>query len=152
MLLFLACSSMNFARKPAVSELDILMDNWHLAASKGDTKNYFDFVTDDFVFLGTAPEERWNKSTFQAFCKPYFDQKKGWDFKRISRNWMFSKNGKIAWFDEKLSTWMEECRGSGVLIKQSGKWKLAHYNLSVVIENEKMSAFIALRKAANPEK
>jgi ketosteroid isomerase-like protein len=147
----IVCSSMITARKPSLTDLDAKMDSWHHAAAVGDYKNYFDFVTADFVFLGTAPEERWDKAAFQAFCKPYFDKKTGWDFKRKTRNWIISKNGKVAWFDEKLATWMEECRGSGVLVKQHGEWKLAYYNLTVVIENEKMSSFIALRKAPIPE-
>ena len=45
-----------------------------------------------------------------------------------------------------LSTQMEDCRGSGVLIKENGFWKIAHYNLAVVIENEKMQKFIKLRR------
>jgi hypothetical protein len=52
----------------------------------------------------------------------------------------------VAWFDEELATWMNTCRGSGILIKEKNKWKLAYYNLTVLIENEKMKSFIELRK------
>ena len=52
--------------------------------------------------------------------------------------WNFSKEQKVAWFDEDLDTWMRDCRGSGVMVKRKGKWKLAYYNLTVLIENEKM--------------
>jgi hypothetical protein len=41
---------------------------------------------------------------------------------------------------------MDECRGSGVFQKVEGEWKLYHYNLTVLIENEKMDKFIKLRK------
>lgn len=128
------------------SDLDKLIDNWHLAAAEADLDAYFAPTTDDFIFLGTDPEERWDKEQFKAFCKPYFDQGKGWDFKKTERNWVFSKNGKIAWFDERLTTWMEECRGSGICVKEKGKWKLAYYNLTVLIENDKIKDFIELRK------
>jgi len=129
------------------SELDKLVGAWHLAASNASFDSYFEVVTDDFVFLGTAPGERWTKDQFAAFSKPYFDKGKAWDFKASNRNWNYSSNGKTAWFDEDLDTWMRGCRGSGVLVKKKGKWKIAYYNLTVLIENEKMKSFIELRDA-----
>ena len=129
------------------SELDKLVDAWHLAAYNASFDSYFEVVTDDFVFLGTAPGERWTKDQFAAFSKPYFDKGKAWDFKASNRNWNYSSNGKTAWFDEDLDTWMRGCRGSGVLVKKKGKWKIAYYNLTVLIENEKMKSFIELRDA-----
>lgn len=126
--------------------MNSVLDGWHAAAAKPDLTAYFSCVTDNFVFLGTDPKERWEKEVFKAFCKPYFDQGKGWDFKSSERNWVFSKNGKMAWFDEKLDTWMTECRGSGIMVKEGKEWKLAYYNLTVLIENEKINGFIQLRK------
>lgn len=127
--------------------MDKLVDAWHLAASNASFDSYFEVVTDDFVFLGTAPGERWTKDQFAAFSKPYFDKGKAWDFKASNRKWNYSSNGKTAWFDEDLDTWMRGCRGSGVLVKKKGKWKIAYYNLTVLIENEKMKSFIELRDA-----
>ena len=126
-------------------ELDEWMDIWHYSASKADFHGYFDKMDSDFIFLGTAPGERWTKVEFAAFSKPYFDKGKAWDFKATNRNWSFSENGKIAWFDEDLETWMRGCRGSGVLVKKKGQWRLKQYNLTVLIENEKMDEFIQLR-------
>jgi len=129
------------------TELDKIIDQWHLDATNAKFEAYFDAMTEDFVFLGTAPNERWLKSEFAAFCKPHFDKGKAWDFKASDRNLVFSKNKKMAWFDEDLTTWMEGCRGSGIMIKSKRKWKLAYYNLTVLIENEKINEFIALRNA-----
>ena len=126
-------------------KLDALVDNWHLAAAKADFQGYFGFMSDDFVFLGTAPEERWSKKEFAEFSRPYFDQGKAWDFKAVDRNWEMSANKKIIWFDENLDTWMQGCRGAGILIKHKGEWKIAYYNLTVLIENEKMKEFLELR-------
>lgn len=123
------------------------MDEWHLAATKADFESYFGFMADNFIFLGTAPGERWTKKQFADFSKPYFDRGKAWDFKASNRQWEFSTNGKIAWFDEDLDTWMRGCRGTGVLVKKKGKWQIAQYNLTVLIENEKMKEFIELRDA-----
>ncbi len=103
-------------------------------------------MSEDFVFLGTAPGERWSKSQFLSFCKPYFDKGKAWDFKPSNRNWHIDYKRKIAWFDEDLSTWMEGCRGSGICVFYKGSVKIAYYNLTVLIENEKIQSFIELRK------
>lgn len=127
------------------AKLNDLINAWHVSAAKADFNNYFQVTTDNFVFLGTAPGERWNKSEFQSFCKPYFDAGKAWDFKPSNRKWNFSKDQKIAWFDEDLDTWMKGCRGSGICIRENGKWKIAYYNLTVLIENEKIQDFIELR-------
>jgi hypothetical protein len=42
------------------------------------------------------------------------------------------------WFDELLNTQMKICRGSGVLVKIDGKWKIKHYVLSMTIPNKRM--------------
>lgn len=128
------------------AKLDQLIDKWHGYASVADFDQYFGLMTDQFVFLGTAPGERWTKEAFAAFSKPYFDKGTAWDFKSSNRVWIYSKNKKIAWFDEDLETWMEGCRGSGIMVKEKGQWKLAYYNLTVLIENEKIEQFIELRK------
>jgi hypothetical protein len=125
--------------------LDQQIDEWHLAAAKADFNSYFRFMDDSFVFLGTAPGERWNKQAFAQFSKPYFDKGKAWDFKPSNRIWSFSPDKTIAWFDEELETWMRGCRGSGILMLQNDTWKLVYYNLTVLIENEKIKKFIDLR-------
>jgi hypothetical protein len=58
---------------------------------------------------------------------------------------MYSENKKMAWFDEDLDTWMRGCRGSGIMVNKKGEWKLVYYNLTVLIENEKVQSFIKLR-------
>ncbi len=126
--------------------VDEQMNKWHNSAAVSDLNGYFNFMTEGFIYLGTDPGERWTKADFLTFCKPYFERESTWDFKTNWRNWYFSDNGGVAWFEESLATQMEECRGSGVLKKVNGEWKIAHYNLAVVIENEKMKKFIKLRK------
>ena len=126
--------------------LDPIINEWHQNAANAAFDAYFGITTDDFIFLGTAPEERWSKDEFKAFCRPYFDKKSTWDFTPSSRQWNFSNDGNTAWFDEQLDTWMEGCRGTGILSKIDGKWYLAYYNLHVLIENEKIKPFIELRK------
>jgi len=145
-LFLIAFLLFSFKMSSREMQLNEFIDDWHKAASDANFEDYFNCMNDDFVFLGTAPGERWTKNEFSSFSKPYFDAGKAWDFKSSNRKWQFSKNKKIAWFDEDLETWMESCRGCGVLVKEKGKWKIVFYNLTVLIENEKMKEFIELRK------
>lgn len=138
-------AEISFGQKEEV-KLNVLINQWHFNAAKSEFKNYFDATSENFIFLGTAPGERWNKLEFQTFCKPYFDKGKAWDFKPSNRKWNFSKDKKTAWFDEDLETWMKGCRGSGICTLEKGEWKIAYYNLTVLIENEKIKKFIELRE------
>jgi hypothetical protein len=128
-------------------ELDRLMNNWHKDVIALELESFFGLMTKDFFYLGTDPGERWSKKEFRKFCEPYFlEKKQTWSFVPIKRNWGMSENGDYAWFDESLDTWMDECRGSGVFRKEDGEWKIVQYNLTVLIENEKIEKFIKLRK------
>lgn len=129
----------------AQANLDSIVDVWHKSAASANLEDYFGVMDEHFIFLGTAPGERWSKEQFYAFSKPYFDKGKAWDFKPYNRKWNFSKDSTIAWFDEDLDTWMRGCRGSGILINEQNQWKIVYYNLTVLIENEKMNSFIELR-------
>ncbi len=126
--------------------IQLTLDNWHKAAGEANFVNYFELLTEDAIFIGTDAAEVWNKTEFMAFSKPYFDQGKAWDFKAVERNIYLDLSGKVAWFDELLDTWMQLCRGSGVLIKENGKWKIAQYVLSLTIPNEEIDPVIALKK------
>ena len=39
---------------PNKTELDKLVDQWHVAAGKSDYNAYFDFMDKGFIFIGTA--------------------------------------------------------------------------------------------------
>lgn len=116
-----------------------VLDDWHQAASVADGPRYFGHLAEEAVFLGSDATERWDKRAFQAFAAPYFAKGKGWTFKPVRRNLAFAAGGTLAWFDEDLaSDHMGPCRGSGVLEKRKGEWKLLQYNLSVPIPNPLM--------------
>lgn len=149
LLILFILGSFTRDKQKEITQIDQLLDNWHLAAANADFNGYFDKMDESFIFLGTDPTERWNKEAFAGFCKPYFEQGKGWDFKKIERYITLSADGKTAWFDERIATWMRDCRGSGVLVKKGNTWKLTQYNLAVLIENDKIQSFIQLRDSVN---
>jgi len=125
----------------------MLMDDWHKSAANADMMEYFKLIADDGYFLGTQHDEIWTKDEFYIFCKPFFDKGKTWTFVPFERNVYISANGKAAWFDEKLETWMGICRGSGVMEIVNDSLKLKHYNLAVTISNDLVHDFVELVKA-----
>jgi ketosteroid isomerase-like protein len=54
--------------------INTMLDNWHKAAADVQFDNYFSYLTDDAIYIGTDATENWNKKQFQAFAKPYFDK------------------------------------------------------------------------------
>ena len=125
--------------------INTLLDDWHVAAAKGDYNGYFGKIADDCIYIGTDATENWDKTAFSAFSKPYFDKGKAWDFKALERHIYFSKDGKTAWFNELLDTWMKVCQGSGVLEKEGKEWKIKHYVLSMTIPNDVTDQVIPLK-------
>ena len=114
----------------------LVLDNLNEYAAKADFKNYFALFADESTYIGTDATEVWDKKQFMDYAKPHFDKGQGWSFKSLKRNIYFSKDGNYAWFDEVLDTQMKICRGSGVLQKIGGKWKIKQYVLSATIPNE----------------
>lgn len=125
-------------------KITTLLDNWHQAAATADEEVFFGSMTDDAIYLGTDATERWTKDEFEKWSKFAFDKESAWAFTPSKRTIYFSDNQKTAWFEESLDTWMGECRGSGVLRKEKGAWKIQHYNLAVTIPNDLVKCFVHL--------
>lgn len=126
--------------------INTMLDAWHKSASEAKYDAYFNAMSNTSVFIGTDASENWGNKDFKIFSKPFFDLGKAWDFKSVKRNIYISADGNLAWFDELLDTWMGVCRGSGVLSKTEGIWKIEHYVLSVTIPNENITEVIAINK------
>ena len=122
-----------------------LMDAWHKAAATADEDVFFEgTMTDDGIYLGTDASERWLRDELKTWSKKYFDRDTAWSFTAKSRNIYFSNDGKTAWFEEMLDTWMGDCRGSGVLEWTTKGWKLKHYDLSIMVPNDKVEGYLEL--------
>lgn len=127
------------------NDVNQLVDLWHKAASEANFKQYFDVMADDAIFIGTDATEYWNKQEFENYAKPHFDKGKAWSFTTLERHIYFDSTGNTAWFDELLDTQMKICRGSGVLVKTGGQWKIKHYVLSMTIPNETSKSVITIK-------
>lgn len=121
------------------------LDSFNLAAASADFDQYFGFYSADAVFMGTDATEYWTKDEFQVWAKPFFDKKKTWNFKAMKRNIYFGNHPDLAWFDELLNTQMKICRGSGVMVKENGVWKVKQYVLSMTFPNEQIKGVLELK-------
>ena len=131
--ILLAASAMAQPRTQAVAAV---LDDWHQAASVADEARYFGHFAPNGVFMGTDASERWTVGEFREWAKPHFQKKAAWSFRPRDRHIEVSDDGQTAWFDEMLDTPnMGVCRGSGVLVRSGGAWKIAQYNLSIAIPN-----------------
>lgn len=124
-----------------------LLDSFNIAAAKADYNKYFGYYAEDAVFMGTDATERWTKPEFMKWAKPFFDRGKAWDFTAVKREIFLDGTGSMAWFDELLSTQMKLCRGSGVLVKQGGNWKISQYVLSATVPNTILDTVVVMKTA-----
>src|SRR5687767_6505888 len=122
---------------PTEQEIARVLDDWHAAAAQANEERYFAHFASYGVFLGTDGKERWTVPEFRAYAHPFFARGRAWSFRSTRRVITFLKD--VAWFDEDLDTPnLGPSRGSGVLVKDDkGAWKIAQYNLSVPIPNER---------------
>jgi ketosteroid isomerase-like protein len=119
------------------AEARATLDDFHAAAAAADGARYFGHFAADGVFLGTDATERWTVDAFRAYAKPHFDAGKGWTYTATDRHVDVDAGGAYAWFDELLANAkLGPCRGSGVLRREAGAWKVVQYNLSIPIPND----------------
>lgn len=137
----------------AVVDVEVarVLDDWHDAATRADEERYFAHFSEGAVFLGTDATERWTVPEFRVYAHPHFARGKAWSMRAIRRQitfaWAPRPGVATAWFDEDLESMsLGVARGSGVLVRdeRSGAWKIAQYNLSVPIPNERFKAVRAL--------
>jgi len=140
-----------FAQHTEKDKINYVLDSWHMAAANADFDAYFGLMTEDGVFLGTDAMENWQNDEFKSFSKPYFDKGKAWSFTAVQRNIYLGDDTKFAWFDELLDTQMKICRGSGVLKKVNGQWKIAHYVLSIAVPNDNVDALVQIKQEKDNE-
>ena len=125
-------------------EVGKTLDAFHLAAAEADLDGYLETMTDDVVFLGTDGNERWQGQGFREFVEGNFSAGRGWVYKPLERSVQLAASGTTAWFDESLeNSSLGRCRGTGVVVKTAGGWRIAQYNLSVPVPNAMVEQVVA---------
>ena len=113
------------------------LDKLHKYASEAKGKEYFDLFMDDGVFIGTDLTERWPIPAFKAYAMKRFNTGVGWTYHAVERTIDITPSGTTAYFDENLDSQLYGvARGSGVLVRVNGNWKIAQYHLTYPIPND----------------
>ena len=143
------------SRSANIATLDTIINRLHAAAASADEGTFFGTMSPDCVYLGTDATERWLRDSMARWAAPYFARESAWAFTPRERYWGSRDDGRTAWFDEHLDSWMGLVRGSGVLTKVENRqaepsyattpfgktqWQLRHYNLALTVPNDKMNA------------
>jgi hypothetical protein len=131
------------------------LDAFHAAAAEADLDGYFDLLAADARFLGTDATERWTRSEFHAYAleRGAFDEAPAWVYAPSARDVALGPAKNVAWFDEILThERYGTLRGSGVLTRTLGaNWKIAQYNLTFLVPNEKAAAVVEAIASPLPE-
>jgi uncharacterized protein (TIGR02246 family) len=135
-LMFIASVKAYAAEEASIAAV---LDKFHAAASRADAQTYFSLFAPDGVFIGTDATERWTVPEFKKYAKEFFDAGKGWTYVPQSRHITVERAEAphVAWFDELLKN--EDfgvTRGTGVLMKIEGEWRIEQYSLSLPIPND----------------
>jgi len=123
----------------SVASIDSTLNELHDAAARPDGRRYFSLFTDDAVYIGTDASERWTLKQFRAYADSRFSKGTGWIYKPRSRHIVIADVACrcVAWFDELLdSKNYGTSRGTGVLVKKNGSWKISQYALTFPIPND----------------
>lgn len=127
--------------------IDAVLDDWHAAAAASDEERYFGHLTADAIFLGTDATERWDPEAFRAYAHAPFEAGRGWRMRPVRRDVIV--RGDVAWFDEDLDAVnLGAARGSGVLVREDGRWRIAHYDLAITVPNDRFDEVRALLGSA----
>ena len=139
---------------PETPEVEATLNRFHKAASDADGAAYFALFAPEAVFIGTDATERWTVEQFKAHATPYFSKGNGWTYVPRARHVQFSPQGDVAWFDEILDNKaFGVCRGSGVLRRVGGEWRICQYHLTIPVPNglaEQVVGIIRGAKAPGP--
>jgi hypothetical protein len=136
------------ANETATKDVSTVLDKFHESAAKADGPVYFSLFAPEGVFIGTDATERWTVEQFKRYAGPVFSKGKGWTYKSHDRHIDFTPDGNVAWFDELLDNdTLGACRGSGVLRKIDGAWKIAQYHLTIPIPNDLAKKVVELIRA-----
>lgn len=148
MTILISVAAVGDDRETDLTDIGEVIDNFHDAAAHGDKTRYLDQLTDDAVFMGTDEWERWPRHPdFTDYVSSRFKDGNGWKYQSVERTIKISDSSDFAWFDEVIfSDSNGRFRGTGVLSRQDGRWKIAHYAMSFLIFNENWDDVIELSR------
>ncbi len=126
------------ANDPAAGVRRLLRDH-HLAANQADSERYFGFFAPEAVVVGSTG--RYTVARLRALLS----RGQGLPTIPIEQLVYLSPDQNLAWFEELVETKnVGLMRGTGVLRKADGAWRLAHHSLTILVPRQ-LSAALAGR-------
>mgnify|MGYP003629753014 FL=1 len=157
-VILIGCASSPDVRRADLHEqgvafdVGLVLEQFHFAADQGLFDMYFGLMKDDVVFLGTDESERWGKAEFMEYARDPFSDGHGWTYKPRDRSVILSDDEQIAWVDEVLDhDRYGVLRGTAVLELIGEDWKIAQYNLTMLVPNEKMGEVVEVIRSPSVE-
>jgi ketosteroid isomerase-like protein len=122
---------------PEVQAVKAALRDLHQAGADADAERLFGCFDPDAIIFGTDKSERFTLEEYRRFVEPYLAQGHGWTSVPTEQNVYVSEDGNFAWFDERLDKpGFQELRGTGVLRKIDGSWKVLQMNMAFTVPNE----------------
>ncbi len=113
---------------PAVNRA---IEDFHVAFARGDSERARANLAEGAVVLVPDGTRRWTRDELSAGGENAWD---AWPRRGGGRRVTIDPSGAVAWFDEVVehAAW-GPCRGSGVLVKIDGVWKISQYQYAYSI-------------------
>jgi ketosteroid isomerase-like protein len=120
-----------------------LMDGFNSSFKNKDVIAVENYLSDDGLFVGTDPEEFWNKQRFvEELNKMAQDTSINFNFTIDKREIRVSPDGKMALvIDQTVIPYFSKIpvRMVGHVVMKDEKWKIDFYSWSFILKNESMS-------------
>jgi hypothetical protein len=111
---------------------DSTLDALHKAGADANQPAFTALLAEDVIFLGMDGANRLEGAAARNFVRDSFASGKAWTYNSSLREIRLSGDGSVAWFDEALEHDRRgNGRGTGVLIREGGGWKVAQYSLTM---------------------
>ncbi len=125
------------ASGPAAGASSMLRD-FHLARPESDGERFFDYFTPEAVVLLTDRSERLTMARLRAFLGLYQAQgHQSPTLTPVERHVHLSPEKNMAWLEERIEEQhLGQMRATGVLRRVDGTWKIAHFNLVILVPPE----------------
>ncbi len=122
------------ADDPATAAVRVLR-GLHRAATAADGERFFAaFAPEAMIFGSTA---RLTLARYRALREPYLARGQGLPSTPIEQKVYLSASGDLAWFEELVEVFEHDrLRGTGVLRRIDGAWKLVHYSAMILVPRQ----------------
>ena len=109
-----------------------------------DLQVNFGHFAEGAVFVGTDASEHWDVEEFRAYAEPHFQGESAWTYVPQQRRLHLDGRGWCSFEEQLAHTTYGLMRGTGLLVREEGHWRISQYVLSFPVPNERAAEVVAL--------